>query len=703
MILKTPIDRKAVVERHNIIQNALDSLSPLTVGNGEFAFTADITGLQTFPERYSNPPLICQAQWAWHSFPNPDGYRLEHTFEDYSFHGRSFKFPTIGWPDRMENEAFKWLDANPHRFNLGNIGFYLTDQQGTRIGPDDLNSIEQKLNLWTGSIESYYELNGTSVTVQTMVHPTLDLVEVDVVSQLIHTGQLTVEMRFPYVRSAWGDPSNWESPDKHTTRISKNSDKNLIFERRLDETTYHVALNADHHFSCENPSEHQYIIRPEPGLNRFTFRAFFSKQEISEKLPEHQAVENETHKYWQFFWQDGGVIDLSDSLDSRALELERRIILSQYLMAVQCAGTLPPQETGLTTNSWSGKFHLEMHWWHAAHFPLWNRVNLLERSMGWYIDHLPKARLSAKERGYSGARWPKMVGPEGRETPGRVNPFILWQQPAIIYLAELIYRSRPEQSVLNHYKNMVADTADFLASVLHWDEKDRRYVLGPPVAPAQEIHSPVKTFNPTFELEYFYFGLQVAQMWRERLGMNRNSQWEKVLKNLSILPHKDGCYVAVESSPGIWDDPTQSDNQISSRSSKKQNMDHPSLVGAIGLLPGKRVDRKMMHHTLKTVLKQWDFGFVWGWDFPMMAMCATRLGDPDLALDILMMDNPFNQFQKNGHVPWGRIPCYLPANGGLLTAMAVMTAGWDRSSGQAPGFPDNGQWTVKWEGISPLP
>ncbi len=47
------------------------------VGNGNFAFTADITGLQTFQEQYSPlVPLMIEAQWGWHSFPNPSGFTL---------------------------------------------------------------------------------------------------------------------------------------------------------------------------------------------------------------------------------------------------------------------------------------------------------------------------------------------------------------------------------------------------------------------------------------------------------------------------------------------------------------------------------------------------------------------------------------------------------------------------------------------------
>jgi hypothetical protein len=38
---------------------------------------------------------------------------------------------------------------------------------------------------------------------------------------------------------------------------------------------------------------------------------------------------------------------LAHSKDKRAIELERRVVLSQYLTAIQCSGSMPPQETGL--------------------------------------------------------------------------------------------------------------------------------------------------------------------------------------------------------------------------------------------------------------------------------------------------------------------------------------------------------------------
>ena len=62
------IDRFSLVTRHNIEISQIDSLSSLSVGNGEFVFTTDITGLQTFPEYYSKGiPLGTMSNWGWHT------------------------------------------------------------------------------------------------------------------------------------------------------------------------------------------------------------------------------------------------------------------------------------------------------------------------------------------------------------------------------------------------------------------------------------------------------------------------------------------------------------------------------------------------------------------------------------------------------------------------------------------------------------
>ena len=67
------IDRRARVARHSPVVRSVDPTATLSVGNGRFVFTADATGLQSFPETYAELPLATQAEWGWHSFPNPQG------------------------------------------------------------------------------------------------------------------------------------------------------------------------------------------------------------------------------------------------------------------------------------------------------------------------------------------------------------------------------------------------------------------------------------------------------------------------------------------------------------------------------------------------------------------------------------------------------------------------------------------------------
>jgi hypothetical protein len=109
--------------------------------------------------------------------------------------------------------------------------------------------------------------------------------------------------------------------------------------------------------------------------------------------------------------------------------------------------------------------------------------------------------------------------------------------------------------------------------------------------------------------------------------------------------------------------------------------------------------------SLNHVLQAWDWPSTWGWDYPMLAMTATRLGEPEKAVDALFINSQKNRYLANGHnFQSSRLPLYLPGNGGLLTAVAMMTAGWDGCPDRpSPGFPDNGKWNMRWEGLKRMP
>ena len=73
-----------------------------------------------------------------------------------------------------------------------------------------------------------------------------------------------------------------------------------------------------------------------------------------------------------------------------------------------------------------------------------------------------------------------------------------------------------------------------------------------------------------------------------------------------------------------------------------------------------------------------------------MAMAAARVGEPQIAVEALLKESPRNRFDVRGINVGGPCP-YLPGNGGLLYAVAMMAAGWDGAPDRpAPGFPADG-------------
>jgi hypothetical protein len=695
-----PIDRHALVTRHNVVLTAADVHSPLSVGNGEFAFTADITGLQTFEDEFNRGiPLSTMSQWGFHTMPSPQGFTLEdfpRTMKDSGGHPAPYLYFEKGKSPSEWEAAANYLYANPGRLHLGRIAMVLKTADGREARMADLTEIHQELDLWTGRITSHFRFDGEAVDVTTCCHPELDQIAARVESPLVAKGRLSVSVAFPYGSSAFnGNGADWNQPAKHQTVLTRAGKRRADFARTLDADHYYAALQWSKGCALTEAGPHRFLLAADGNTRDLEFVAAFSPAALPAKLPDATETGKASVAAWKEFWSTGGAIDLSESKDPRWHELERRIVLSEYLTRIQSCGSLPPQETGLTCNSWFGKFHLEMHWWHAAHFPLWGRSELLERSLPFYQRILPKAEAQAKSQGYEGARWPKCVGPSGDPAPTYLEAFLIWQQPHPISYAELCYRAHPDRRTLERYRELVFETAHFMASFAVWDTNRGQYRLGPPFADAAEVYfkDHDHQWNPAFEVAYWRWGLETAQRWRERLGLPRDTHWDDVIAHLPSPPTCDGIYVAAETATNTF-------------RKAGENTSHPCMVAPLGMLNGEGVDRETMRRTLHKIMENWDWNNTWGWDYPMMAMTAARLGEGELAVEALLLDKPKNTYLANGHNSQlgETLPLYLPGNGGLLYATALMAAGWDGApQGNAPGFPADGQWTVRWEGLKPAP
>ncbi len=247
-----------------------------------------------------------------------------------------------------QKELFDWLRENPHRLHLGQIGLRLTGAGPGEIGASDISDAEQQLDLWAGAITSRFTLRGKPVTVRTAVHPALDLLAVSVESELIREKLLAVRFAFPY-----GSPkmqaADWEKPGSHQSGLVNGTSDRADIRRTLDADEYHAAVSWAGGAKFSPEQSHTFLLNPSGTGARLEFVAAFSPRPSGASLPGVAATFAAARRHWERFWMTGGAVELAGSRDPRAAELERRVVLSQYLTAIQCAGSLPPQQPGLTS------------------------------------------------------------------------------------------------------------------------------------------------------------------------------------------------------------------------------------------------------------------------------------------------------------------------------------------------------------------
>jgi len=686
---QTKIDRHALVTRHNILVEQPDTMATLSVGNGEFAFTTDITGLQTFYNEYEKGiTLGTQSNWGWHTFPNTENYQVMESAKYSDYQGRKVPYLVQFSGKGRDAAAANYIRENPQRLQLGVIRLLMKKADGSEVKITDIQKPRHQLILWEGLISSEFVVDGQPVKVEVFCHQQSDLISARIISPLIEKGQLKVEWIFPYaVAKNTHSGYDFTSPDKHQSKLENTSGKSAKILRTLDNDHYQVKLQWEEDAKLEESEKHHFVLSAKSG-NTISFSCLFAPEEKNNTLPTFAETKANNLESWKKFWETSGAVDFSGCTDPRAPELERRFVLSQYLTKIQNSGSLPPQETGLVFNSWYGKFHLEMHWWHSAHFANWNHPEYLTKQLDWYQTIYKKALETAHLQGFKGVRWPKMVGPEGQNSPSGVGSFLIWQQPHFIYMAEQLYRSNPSPEVLNKYKDLIFATAEFMADFAVLDSTGKIYNLLPPLIPAQEHWNREITLNPPFELAYWHWALTVAQEWHKRLNQPIDTHWEAVRTKLAVPVQEHGVYLGVANAPDSYTNP-------------KDMTDHPMVTGTVGILPlWDKIDPEVMRATLKVVMQKWDWPSTWGWDYPMVAMCATRLNEPEIALEALLKNVQKNTYLKNGHnYQSERLRIYLPGNGGFLKTISLMCAGWEGCKTKNPGFPKDGKWNVKWENL----
>lgn len=394
---EAPIDRRKIVENCNVRRNASSDSTPLQVGNGNFAFGADITGLQTFS------PFATMSTWGWHNFslpttPNqtsiggmsayfqPLNLRLhqilaltgipDFTGLDWWTHGRLVNYDR---PNPAEADISNWLIQNPQRLNLGNIGIYFGD---STVVEGDLSEKSQVLDLWSGTLISTFSYNGSQVKVETRAAADSDTVGIQIDSELLSSGGFGLFFDFPYSDLNKFDAPYvgvWNATGNHSTSLEVSANQ-LVIEHVLDNNSYFLTGKWDGSAQVSGPKNgtHRYFLTA-PGATRLNLTASFSPT-ASVDVPSLESIKEQSESWWESYWTSGAFIDLSSTDSENATELQRRIIQSQYLMAVNSASSYPPQESGLVNNGWYGKFHVCAPF-PSASSPLGSRAELLTQDL----------------------------------------------------------------------------------------------------------------------------------------------------------------------------------------------------------------------------------------------------------------------------------------------------------------------------------
>jgi hypothetical protein len=157
----------------------------------------------------------------------------------------------------------------------------------------------------------------------------------------------------------------YDFPLNHTTTLFKNS-MNRTFahiQHVLQETSYFVNLRWPKKtplklIKNEPPNSaaitaHRYTLSPMTKSSSIAFTAHFSTEPRVPNFP--ARIHSKNSRAWEKYWKEGGFVDLTESSNPNATELQRRIITSQYHVRVNSAANeQTPQESGLMNNGWYG-------------------------------------------------------------------------------------------------------------------------------------------------------------------------------------------------------------------------------------------------------------------------------------------------------------------------------------------------------------
>jgi len=315
-------DREALVRQYSPVLREIEPSAALSVGNGRFVFTVDVTGLQTLAAHHRElGDLRLETLASWAALDASD----------------------------------EWVAGRAGAlYPLGQLG--LVDDRGRTLRAEDFEGVEQTLNLWSGELLSRFEWKGFPVEVSTVAHPKNDAVAIRIKSTALAQGRLRVMLAYPNPYDIEGLSSpvlvDNSEPVPHTTQRIDRGRRRADFLRRGDELSYYAAFgwseggrleNAPAQSAATTPSNgngasdqdaHGFVLRPAHREDVLEITLEFSPVPLgpAHRLAPWRMTRAAAARHWESVW---GTIAETDFSDTDGESQKSRDILSEYLRAIQ--------------------------------------------------------------------------------------------------------------------------------------------------------------------------------------------------------------------------------------------------------------------------------------------------------------------------------------------------------------------------------
>ena len=599
---------KDFIVKYNVFNFKIDYKNPLTIGNGNIAFTCDVTGLQSFCDDYNIIPLCTMTNRIWIPTNPTKELRLEE------FKKRDLSSVYYMTDKTNQEDLYDQIRKDNHKFNLFRLGFLNLDKS-------KISNINQVLDLYTGEIISKFNYLNKEVEVKSICGES-DCFRFEIKSEILD--QLCV-----YFKAFEPDPSI-SGMKNISAKLSLENNKITVKNNSIN---YDIVYNTNGNVSIKDDTIY-----------------FKGTNSLVIEIGMETFKESKLDEFWSCI----------EEIDTLNEVLNERYVKSIYLLKVNCCGIYPPSETGLTCNSWYGKFHLEMHLIHLLGMIKIGAGKYVLPSIKYYLSIYESAIKRAKFQGYDGCRWPKMTDPTGKDAPSNIGCLLVWQQPHILIMLSELIKYNPDLIDYSKFIEIVKSTVDFICSFFVIENNE--YVLDKPLIACQENHKPSDCDSPIFEVEYLRHSLIVAKKLYDYFNLEYPQICDEIISKAINPKVVDGCYLA---------------HQTCYETYTTYNNDHPIVVFPYSYFISERLDKLIMQNTYNKVKETYDLKSMWGWDFPFMALCAYHLGDKSEAIEMLLFDAGKNTYLKNGHnMQDDRVdlPLYLPGNGAFVLAIKEIFA-----------------------------